>query len=217
MGVRRTALVDDGYQSGILAEGLVGGSAVHERGVRRARRRKCSAVPGPDCVRSARKGWRNRWHGRCKRTSGSRPSSGTVSKTRRRSGTFRRTGSSWSLPWRPSTAANGPVPRQRSRVARSSLFAAQVLARDLILSGREQEVSEIRDFISAIVPDGHAGKPIHGRSDDQTDAAELIRDRMPATLGSESEAQAPTMPTGLTSLIERTLSLRLLSRYAETR
>ena len=90
------------------------------------------------------------------------------------------------------------------QVARASLFAAQVLARDLILSGREQEVSEIRDFISAVVPDGHTGKPIHGRSDDRTGAAELIRDRMPATFGSESGAQAPTMPTGLTSLIERT-------------
>ncbi len=90
------------------------------------------------------------------------------------------------------------------QVARASLFAAQVLARDLILSGREQEVSEIRDVISAVVPDGHTGKPVRGRSDDRTGAAELIRDRMPATLGSESGAQAPTMPTGLTSLIERT-------------
>ena len=72
------------------------------------------------------------------------------------------------------------------------------------MSGREQEVSEIRDFISAVVPDRHVGNPIHGRSDDQTGAAELIRDRIPATFGSESGAQAPTMSTGLTSLIERT-------------
>lgn len=39
------------------------------------------------------------------------------------------------------------------RVARASLFAAQVLARDLIAKGREQEVQEIREFISTIVPD----------------------------------------------------------------
>ena len=55
-----------------------GGSVLHERGFRRARRRECSAFPEPDCVRSARKGWRNRWHGHCKRTSGSRPSNGSV-------------------------------------------------------------------------------------------------------------------------------------------
>ena len=42
------------------------------------------------------------------------------------------------------------------RVARASLFAAQVLARDLIANGRGNEVEEIRDFISTIVrdPDG---------------------------------------------------------------
>ena len=90
------------------------------------------------------------------------------------------------------------------QVARASLFAAQVLARDLILSGREQEVAEIRDIISTIVPDEYTGRPVCDRSDGQTGAAELIHDRTPATLGGESGAQAPTMPTGLTSLIERT-------------
>lgn len=39
------------------------------------------------------------------------------------------------------------------RVARASLFAAQVLARDLIAAGRGNEVAEIREFISTIVPD----------------------------------------------------------------
>ena len=39
------------------------------------------------------------------------------------------------------------------RVARASLFAAQVLARDLIAAGREKDIEEIRDFISTIVPD----------------------------------------------------------------
>lgn len=42
------------------------------------------------------------------------------------------------------------------RVARASLFAAQVLARRLIADGREQEVQAIRDFISTIVPDPDA-------------------------------------------------------------
>ena len=38
------------------------------------------------------------------------------------------------------------------RVARASLFAAQAIARKLIADGRENEVQEIRDFISTIVP-----------------------------------------------------------------
>ena len=39
------------------------------------------------------------------------------------------------------------------RIARASLFAAQVLARDLIAAGKENEIEEIRQFISTIVPD----------------------------------------------------------------
>ena len=42
------------------------------------------------------------------------------------------------------------------RVARASLFAAQVLARDLIAAGRENDIEEVRSFISTIVPDRHA-------------------------------------------------------------
>ena len=42
------------------------------------------------------------------------------------------------------------------KVARASLFAAQALARDLISAGRENEVQEIREFISTIVPDPDA-------------------------------------------------------------
>ena len=44
------------------------------------------------------------------------------------------------------------------KVARASLFAAQALARGLIADGREQEVQEIREFISTIVPDA-GGEP----------------------------------------------------------
>ena len=45
------------------------------------------------------------------------------------------------------------------RVARASLFAAQVLARGLLADGRGDEVQEIREFISSIVPDPDAGEP----------------------------------------------------------
>ena len=46
-----------------------------------------------------------------------------------------------------------PRTEAESRVARASLFAEQVLARDLISAGREDEVEEIRRDISMIVPD----------------------------------------------------------------
>ena len=39
------------------------------------------------------------------------------------------------------------------KVARASLFAAQALARGLIADGRENDVHEIREFVSTIVPD----------------------------------------------------------------
>ena len=39
------------------------------------------------------------------------------------------------------------------QVARSSLFTAQAVARDMIEAGREKEVEEIRNSISSIVPD----------------------------------------------------------------
>ena len=39
------------------------------------------------------------------------------------------------------------------QVARSSLFTAQAVARDMIAAGREKEIEEIRNLISTIVPD----------------------------------------------------------------
>ena len=42
------------------------------------------------------------------------------------------------------------------RVARAYLFAAQAIACRLIADGREQEVQEIRSYISTIVPDPDA-------------------------------------------------------------
>ena len=50
------------------------------------------------------------------------------------------------------------------RVARASLFAAQAIARDLIAAGRENEVAEIRDFISTIVPDVDAEPHLNEQS-----------------------------------------------------
>ena len=49
-----------------------------------------------------------------------------------------------------------PSTEAEIKVARASLFAAQALARGLIADGRENEVQEIREFISGIVPDPDA-------------------------------------------------------------
>ncbi|MDE2725165.1 MAG: hypothetical protein OXI59_17490 [Gemmatimonadota bacterium] len=48
-------------------------------------------------------------------------------------------------------------PEAEIRVARASLFTAQAIARDLISAGKEQDIQEIRDFISTIVPDPGTG------------------------------------------------------------
>lgn len=42
------------------------------------------------------------------------------------------------------------------RVTRASLFVAQVLARDLIVAGRDKEVEEVGDSMSTIAPDPDA-------------------------------------------------------------
>ena len=49
------------------------------------------------------------------------------------------------------------------QVARSSLFTAQAVARDMIAAGREKEIEEIRNLISTIVPDLEA-KPLPKKS-----------------------------------------------------
>ena len=59
-------------------------------------------------------------------------------------------------------------PEAELRVARASLFAAQAIARRLIADGREQEVQEIREFISSIVPD------VDERRASASDPADLI-------------------------------------------
>ena len=50
-------------------------------------------------------------------------------------------------------------PDAELHVARASLFAAQAIARKLIADGRENEVQEIREFISTIVPDIDTNPP----------------------------------------------------------
>ena len=204
MGVRRPAPVDDGYQSGTLAEGRVWelrgprtgfstGAAPGMFGVSRTglypKRAKGLAKPMARTLQKNIRVTPEQW-GRIENVAAERDVSANRIVV--------------DLAMEALDRREWPRTEAETQVARASLFAAQVLARDLILSGREQEVSEIRDFISAVVPNGHTGKPVRGRSNDQAGAAELIRDRMPATLGSEPRAQAPTMPTGLTSLIERT-------------
>ena len=48
------------------------------------------------------------------------------------------------------------------QLLRSSMFTAQATARDMIAAGREEEVEEIRDFISSIVPDPDSPPPQDG-------------------------------------------------------
>ena len=58
------------------------------------------------------------------------------------------------------------------RVARASLFTAQALARGLIADGRENEVQEIRNFISTIIPDPDEKPPERDPFDPQSGAVE---------------------------------------------
>lgn len=57
------------------------------------------------------------------------------------------------------------------QVARSSLFTAQAIARNMIAAGREKEVEEIRDSISTIVPDIDEKPPTPGQGGVRTGSA----------------------------------------------
>ena len=57
------------------------------------------------------------------------------------------------------------------QIARSSLFTAQAIARDMIAAGREGEVEEIRNLISAIVPDIDEKLPTPGQGGARTGSA----------------------------------------------
>ena len=54
----------------------------------------------------------------------------------------------------------GPRTPLDIQVAKAALFAAQILRRDLIAAGRENEVEELLQFISALVPEAakHIGE-----------------------------------------------------------
>lgn len=71
-----------------------------------------------------------------------------------------------------------PLSDVQIRVARSSLFTAQVVARDMIAAGREKEIEEIRNLISTTVPDLETkplpkksrGKQVQSSEDDDSQA-----------------------------------------------
>ena len=65
-----------------------------------------------------------------------------------------------------------PKTEAEIRVARASLFAAQAIARDMIAAGRENEVQEIREFISTIVPDADTRLPAPAHHGDRPDNAQ---------------------------------------------
>lgn len=50
-----------------------------------------------------------------------------------------------------------PQTEVQIKVARASLFAAQAIARDMIVSGRQDEIDKIREFISTILPEAPSG------------------------------------------------------------
>lgn len=60
-----------------------------------------------------------------------------------------------------------PSTEAEIRVARASLFTAQVMARDLIASGKEKDIQEIRDYISTIVPDVGSGTDLPDHPENQ--------------------------------------------------
>ena len=57
-----------------------------------------------------------------------------------------------------------PRTEHEVRLLRSSMFIAQAMARDMIAARRDQEVEEIRDLISEIVPDVDTNRPVPHQS-----------------------------------------------------
>ena len=153
MGVRRTALVDDDYQSGILIEGFV-------RELRGPRTRFLTgAASGAFGV--SRTGLRPK---RAKRST--KPMARTLQKN------IRVTPEQWKrienaaeerdvsanrlmveLAMEALDRREWPRTNLEIQLLRSSLFAAQAMARDMIAAGREEEVEEIRRDISTVTPD----------------------------------------------------------------
>ena len=61
-----------------------------------------------------------------------------------------------------------PATEVQIRVARSSLFTAQAMVRNLIAENREQEIEEIRRYVSTIVPDVTTDSPAANERNTQT-------------------------------------------------
>ena len=153
MGVCRTALVDDGYQSGILVEGPVWKLCDPRTGF------STDAAPGMCSV--SRAGLHPR---RAKRLA--KPMARTLQKN------IRVTPGQWNrienAARERDVSANRLVvelalealdhrewPRTdlEIQLLRSSMFAAQAIARDMKKAGRESEIDEISHNISEIAPD----------------------------------------------------------------
>ena len=157
MGVRRPALVDDGYQSGILVEGFV-------RELRGPRTRFATGAASGTFNVS-----RTRLHPKPREKHAKRlakPMARTLQKN------IRVTPEQWNrienAARERSVSANRLVvelavealdrhewPRTdlEIQLLRSSIFAAQAIARDMIAAGRGKEVEAIRREISRLVPD----------------------------------------------------------------
>ena len=71
-----------------------------------------------------------------------------------------------------------PSTEAEIRVARSSLFAAQAIARDLVAAGKGKDIQEIREFISTIVPD--PGGAIAPPVEETTSPRSILDDNDPA-------------------------------------
>ena len=153
MGVRRAALVDDGYQSGILAEGLVW----KPRGPRTG----FSKDAAPGMLGVSRIGLRP------KRAKGlAKPMARTLQKN------IRVMPEQWKrienaaeerdvsanrlvvdLAMEALDRREWPRTEHEIRLLRSCMFTAQAIARDMISTGRRDEIEVIRQEISKIVPD----------------------------------------------------------------
>ena len=155
MGVRRPALVDDGYQSGILAEGLVRDLCGPRTG--------CSMGAAPETCDVFRAGLHPK---RAKRLA--KLMARTLQKN------IRVTPEQWNrienaakerdvsanrliveLTMKALDRREWPRTELEIQLLRSSMFTAQAIARDMIAAGREGEVEEIRSLISTIVPDAY--------------------------------------------------------------
>lgn len=153
MGVRRTALVDDGYQYGILAEGLVWKLCSPRTGF------STDAAPGMFGVSQT-----GLYPKRAKRLA--KPMARTQQKNIRvRPEQWKRIENAAEerdvsanrlvveLAMETLDRREWPHTVLEIQLLRSSMFTAQAIARDMIAAGREEEVEEIRRNISAVTPD----------------------------------------------------------------